>query len=62
MKEARKHGGGFDDGSTLFDTRGQEQKMKREFKQIAGEDLEVDAYELQNILNHTMGKGKILII
>lgn len=31
--------------------------MKESFKRIAGEDLEVDAYELKEILNTVFAKG-----
>lgn len=36
----------------------QEKALRESFKKIAGEDLEVDAYELQGILNAAFMKGK----
>lgn len=35
----------------------QEKALRESFKKIAGEDLEVDAYELQGILNAAFMKG-----
>lgn len=34
-----------------------EKALREAFKKIAGEDLEVDAYELQGILNSAFMKG-----
>ena len=32
--------------------------MRESFKRVAGEDMEVDAYELQDILNAAYMKGR----
>ena len=34
-----------------------DKEMRDAFKKIAGEDMEVDAYELQDILNATFKRG-----
>ena len=34
-----------------------DKEMREAFKKIAGEDMEVDAYELQDILNATFKRG-----
>ena len=33
-------------------------ELRDSFKKIAGEDMEIDAYELQDILNAAFAKGK----
>jgi len=35
----------------------QEQALKASFRNIAGEDMEIDAYELKGILNQVFKKG-----
>ena len=35
----------------------QESNLKQNFKRIAGEDMEIDAYELQEILNSVFQRG-----
>ena len=37
----------------------QGQALRESFKHIAGEDLEVDAFELQEILNTVFTKGRL---
>jgi hypothetical protein len=37
--------------------RDQESSLKQNFKRIAGEDMEIDAFELQEILNAVFQKG-----
>jgi len=34
-----------------------EKEMRETFKKISGEDMEIDAYELQDILNAAFAKG-----
>lgn len=34
-----------------------EEKLKKVFAAVAGEDLEIDAYELRDVLNATFKKG-----
>jgi len=36
-----------------------DKEMREAFKKISGEDLEIDAYELQDILNAAFMKGKL---
>lgn len=38
-----------------------DKEMREAFKKISGEDLEIDAYELQDILNAAFMKGKIFM-
>lgn len=34
-----------------------DKELRESFKKIAGEDMEIDAYELQDILNAAFAKG-----
>jgi hypothetical protein len=36
--------------------------MYKAFVKIAGEDLEVDAYELQEVLNTALARGLLILI
>ena len=36
--------------------------MRDAFRKIAGEDMEIDAYELQDILNAAFMKGKSVLL
>lgn len=36
--------------------------MRSAFRRVAGEDMEIDAYELQDILNEAFMKGSHLIL
>ena len=38
--------------------KAQDSELREAFKQISGEDLEIDAYELRDILNTAFMKGK----
>ena len=40
----------------------QGQALRESFKHIAGEDLEVDAFELQEILNTVFTKGRFFFL
>ena len=40
----------------------QGQALRESFKHIAGEDLEVDAFELQEILNTVFTKGRLFFL
>ena len=39
--------------------KAQGEALRESFKHIAGEDLEVDAFELQEILNTVFTKGRL---
>ena len=36
----------------------QENKLRENFQKIAGEDMEIDAYELSDVLNTVFKKGQ----
>ena len=40
-----------------LDGDGQQKQMRRAFRMVAGEDMEVDAYELQDIMNGAFQRG-----
>ncbi|GBM03230.1 hypothetical protein AVEN_142525-3 [Araneus ventricosus] len=42
--------------------KSKDQEVKDFFASIAGEDLEVDCYELQEILNFALKKGRIFFL
>jgi calpain len=43
------------------DDQAQGKQLRESFKRIAGADLEVDAYELRDILNSVFTKGMVFL-